>query len=106
MKLAKLLCVSAFVCAFSNLILGQSAPNLENGFKNYGSYDGSHLDTVNMMNGNVMLHIPVLPALAQRGEFSPQYSLYVTSKSWQVTASPTPAAPQGRSVGGTPTTRV
>jgi len=49
MKLAKLLCVSAFVCIFSNLILAQAAPNLENGFKNYGSYDGSHLDTVNVM---------------------------------------------------------
>jgi RHS repeat-associated protein len=96
MKLAKLLCVSAFVCAFSNLILGQSAPNLENGFKNYGSYDGSHLDTVNVMNGNVMLHIPVLPALAQRGEFSPQYSLYVTSKSWQVHCKPDTSSSTGQ----------
>ncbi len=90
MKLAKLLCVSAFVCAFSNLILAQAAPNLENGFKNYGSYDGSHLDTVNVMNGNLMLHIPVLPAYAQRGEFAPQYSLYMTSKSWQIHCKPNP----------------
>jgi YD repeat-containing protein len=84
MKFAKLLCVSAFICIFSTLILAQAGPNLENGFKNYGSYDGSHLDTVNLMNGNLMLHIPVLPAFAERGEFAPQYSLYVTSKSWQV----------------------
>ena len=52
MKLAKLLCISAFVCVFSNLIVAQAAPNLENGWKPYGSYEGSHLDTVNVMNGN------------------------------------------------------
>jgi hypothetical protein len=90
MKLAKLLCVSAFVCIFSNLILAQAAPNLENGFKNYGSYDGSHLDTVNVMNGNLMMHIPVLPVYGQRGEFAPQYSLYLTSKAWQVHCKPNP----------------
>ena len=84
MKLAKLLQLFAIIFVFSNLLLAQAAPNLENGFKNYGSYDGSRLDTVNVMNGNLMLHIPVLPAFAQRGEFAPQYSLYVTSKSWQI----------------------
>ena len=36
MKLAKLLCVPVFVWAFSSLLFAQSAPNLENGFKNYG----------------------------------------------------------------------
>jgi len=77
MKPAKLLCLSVFIFAFSKLLLAQAAPSLENGFKNYGSYDGSHLDTVNVMNGNLMLHIPVLPAFAQRGAFAPQYSLYV-----------------------------
>ena len=80
MKLAKLLCVFAFICAFSNLILGQSAPNLENGFKNYGSYDGSHLDTVNMMNGNVMLHAPLLPNHPQRGNLNLQDILAFNSK--------------------------
>ncbi|MGZ4828826.1 MAG: hypothetical protein ACXV78_04220, partial [Candidatus Angelobacter sp.] len=88
MKPLKLLQPSAIICVLSHLLLAQTAPNLENGFKNYGSYDGSHLDTVNVMNGNLMLHIPVLPAFAQRGEFAPQYSLYVTSKAWQVHCKP------------------
>src|SRR5882724_6463646 len=83
MKPARLLQLFVIIFAFSKLLLAQAAPSLENGFKNYGSYDGSHLDTVNVMNGNLMLHIPVLPAFAQRGAFAPQYSLYVTSKSWQ-----------------------
>jgi hypothetical protein len=88
MKLTKLLPLFAIVFGLNDLLLAQAAPNLENGFKNYGSYDSSHLDTVNVMNGNLMLHVPVLPAFAQRGEFAPQYSLYVTSKSWQVHCKP------------------
>jgi hypothetical protein len=46
---------------FSNLLLAQAAPNLENGWKPYDSYDGSHLDTVNVMNGNLMAHAPLTP---------------------------------------------
>jgi RHS repeat-associated protein len=75
----------AFFILFCQLSsFAQSSPNLENGFKNYGSYDSSHLDTVNLMNGNLMLHVPVLPTYPQRGNFTPQYSLYVSSKAWQV----------------------
>jgi RHS repeat-associated protein len=88
MKLARLLCVPVFICAFNGLLFTQSSPSLENGFKNYGSYDGSSLDTVNVMNGNLMLHIPVLPVLPQRGAFAPRYSLYVTSKAWQTRCKP------------------
>src|SRR4051812_6046684 len=36
------------------------------------------------MNGNVMLHVPILPAYPQRGSFAPQYALYMTSKTWQI----------------------
>ena len=96
MKPAKLLCLSVFIFAFSKLLLAQAAPSLENGFKNYGSYDGSHLDTVNVMNGNLMLHIPVLPAFAQRGAFAPQYSLYVTSKAWQIRCKPMSTSSTGQ----------
>src|ERR1700730_9908522 len=96
MKFARLLYLSAIIFAFSNRVLAQTGPNLENGFKNYGSYDGSHLDTVNLMNGNLMLHIPVLPAFAERGEFAPQYSLYVTSKSWQVHCKPMSTSSTGQ----------
>ncbi len=76
MKLAKLLRSFVIICAFSNLLLAQTAPNLENGWKPYGSYDGSHLDTVNLMNGNVMLHVPILPATPQRGSLKLPNILY------------------------------
>src|SRR5258707_2746932 len=96
MKPVRLLQLFVIIFAFSKLLLAQAAPNLENGFKNYGSYDGSHLDTVNVMNGNLMLHIPVLPAFAERGEFAPQYSIYVTSKSWQVHCKPMSTSSTGQ----------
>ena len=72
MKPAKLLCLSVIIFVFGNLLLAQTGPNVENGWKPYGSYDGSHLDTVNLMNGNVMLHVPILPAYQQRGGFAPR----------------------------------
>src|SRR6476619_5791210 len=84
MKLAKLLGLSAILFAFTHPLLAQTGPNLENGFKNYGSYDGSHLDTINLMNGNLMLHAPLLPAYPQRGKFSLQDILSFNAKTWQV----------------------
>jgi hypothetical protein len=66
-----------------------SSPNLEDGFKNYGSYDSSHLDRVNLMNGNLMLHVPVLPAYPQRGNFTPQYSKMAADVRFLKPTSPT-----------------
>src|SRR6476661_5458648 len=97
MRLARLAVVIAAVVAMGSVSLtAQKPPDLENGFKNYGSYDGSHLDTVNLMNGNLMLHIPVLPVLPQRGEFAPQYSLYLTSKAWQIHCKPNTGSSTGQ----------
>ena len=75
----------AIALVIGNLhLLAQKAPDLENGFKSYGSYDGSHLDTVNLMNGNLILHAPLLPNYPQRGKFSLQDILSFNSKTWQV----------------------
>ena len=60
-------------------------PNLENGFKSWGSYDGSSVDTVSNLNGNQLLHAPLLANYPQRGgKLTMQSFLYQTSKSWQV----------------------
>jgi RHS repeat-associated protein len=83
MKPAKLLYLSAIICVFCNLLPAQTAPNLENGWKPYGSYDGSHLDTVNVMNGNLMFHGPLTPAPPQRGSIKVSNTLYASSKDWQ-----------------------
>ena len=87
MKLGKLLIlVLAIILAGSVCALAQMPPNLENGFKHWGSYDGGSLDTVNNLNGNQMLHAPLLPNYPQRGGgLTLQTSLYQTSKVWQET---------------------
>jgi len=51
-------------------VWAQIQPHFENGFKPYGSYDGTHLDSINLMNGNLMLHAPLLPDYPQRGKLS------------------------------------
>src|SRR5258707_9337544 len=84
MKAARLAVVVALVVMGSASLTAQTVPDLENGFKNYGSYDGSHLDTVNLMNGNLMLHAPLLPAYPQRGKFSLRDILSFSAKTWQV----------------------
>ena len=64
---------------------GQVQPNVENGFKSYGSYDSSKIDTVNLANGGLTLHIPLPMAYPQRGgTLTPSYFLVSTSKAWQV----------------------
>src|SRR5947209_9959887 len=88
MKFAKWLQLFAIIFGLNNILLAQSAPNLENGFKPYGSYDGSHLDSVNLMNGNVMFHAPLTPETPQRGTLKVSNNLYSTSQDWQVVCNP------------------
>src|SRR5258708_4159206 len=75
----------AMLLGLKTLTFGQTEPNLENGFKPYGTYSGSNIDSVNLMNGNLMLHIPMPFDLPQRGRVQPAYFLGVTSKLWMKT---------------------
>ena len=85
MKAARLAVVVAIILGSVSWLRAQAPPNLENGFKNWGSYDSTKLDTVNTLNGNQMLHAPLLPNYPQRGgSLTMQSFLYQTSKSWQV----------------------
>lgn len=70
---------------FTNQASAQSEPNLENGFKPYGTYSGSNIDSVNLENGNLLLHIPMPFTYPQRGKAQPSYFLGVTSKQWSKT---------------------
>lgn len=60
----------------------QTDPNLENGFKPYGTYSGSNIDSINLENGNLIVHIPMPFGLPQRGRIQPSYFLGITSKQW------------------------
>ena len=85
MKSAKLVGLFAVILVGSVLSWGQTPPDIENGFKAYGSYDGSNLDTVNLMNGNLILHVPMPFTYPQRGDkINPKNQLAVNFKGWQV----------------------
>src|SRR5215467_10876225 len=84
MKAARLVVVITIILGSTSSLHAQMPPNLENGLKNWGSYDSTKLDTVNTLNGNQMLHAPLLPNYPQRGrKLTMQSFLYQTSKSWQ-----------------------
>src|ERR1051326_7855986 len=65
--------------------VAQTQPNLENGYTAYGSYDGSNIDTVNLQNGNLMLHIPMPFSYPQRGgRLTSTNVLSMSSKAWSI----------------------
>ena len=65
--------------------IAQTQPNLENGYTAYGSYDGSNIDTVNLQNGNLMLHIPMPFSYPQRGgRLTSTNVLSLSSKAWSI----------------------
>src|SRR5215831_14914097 len=90
MKVARLMLVVAIIFGSFGWLCAQTQPNLENGWKPYGSYDGSHLDTVNLMNGNLLVHSPLLPEIPERGTIQLTNTLYATSKDWQTVCTPAP----------------
>src|SRR5437016_3339925 len=65
--IAGLLCLALLITVGSAGAFAQSEPNLEIGFKPYGSYHGNEVDTLGLMNGNLSLHIPYPYHYPQRG---------------------------------------
>ena len=94
MKSGKLLALVAFIVVTGLFGFGQTQPNLENGFKNYGSIHGSNIDTVALEAGNWMLHAPLFGDIAQRGDLTFQYLIYASSKNWQIHCIPNPVTGQ------------
>jgi RHS repeat-associated protein len=67
----------------SSLGLAQTQPNMDDGFKPYGSYDGSSLDSVDLHDGNLLLHAPLIHTFPQRGgRLDIKVPLYVSSHNW------------------------
>jgi RHS repeat-associated protein len=87
----------------SSLVMAQTSPNLENGFKPYGSYDGGNFETVNLLNGNLMLDLPAPVQYPQRGgRLNSHFSFYLTSKNWVVQCVSNPNSPTGDNCGWIP----
>lgn len=66
MKFCKPLAAVLMLMAGSISAVAQTDPTLETGLKPYGSYHGGDLDSVNLSNGNLTLHI-ALNGYPQRG---------------------------------------
>src|SRR6476661_4712970 len=91
MQTVKFGALLAIMFLVSCSVFGQTQPNLENGYKAYGSYDGSNIDTINTMNGNLMLHLPMPFSYPQRGgKINLVNLLTISSKNWSVECDPTP----------------
>ena len=88
MKLLRMIVVAisamAFIFVHVGVAVAQTAPNIENGFKSFGSYHGGDLDTVNLQTGNVMFHVPLFSYPQRGGKLSMNYVLTGSSKNWQV----------------------
>ncbi|HEY6349654.1 MAG TPA: hypothetical protein VI636_09615, partial [Candidatus Angelobacter sp.] len=84
LRIGRLFWLAAMFTAGSVCAVAQMPPDMENGFKHWGSYDGSSIDTVNMLNGNQMLHAQVIPGSGQRGVLQTAVFLSQNSKLWQV----------------------
>ena len=86
MNLRTLLLVAVFILAFGNqpAFSQQEDPTLEVGFKPFGSYHGGDLDSINLSNGFLNLHIPVV-TYPQRGDIGYTVQiLYNNVKGWSV----------------------
>ncbi len=59
----------------SSVAIAQTTPDVEQGVKPYGSYHGGDIDSVNLSNGNLILHVPLL-SYPQRGGQLP-FTFYI-----------------------------
>ncbi|HKR96168.1 MAG TPA: hypothetical protein VJW55_12425, partial [Candidatus Angelobacter sp.] len=63
--------------------VAQNDPTLDIGLKPYGSYHGGDLDSVNLSNGNLTLHIPLV-GYPQRGSLGYTPRIIYNNKGWSV----------------------
>ena len=84
MKATKLVANIATLFFSSIWCFGQTSPNLENGFKHWGSFDINKIDTVGTLNGNQMLHASLMPDRPQRGGLTLSDILYNTREQEEI----------------------
>jgi RHS repeat-associated protein len=82
-----IVCLALLFSAGSVSLQAQAAPDLEQGLKPYGSYQGGNLDSVSLSNGNLFFHAGLLAYSQRAGELAypivlqynnENYSLYTT----------------------------
>jgi hypothetical protein len=78
----RVLAVLFVVCALVSLLSAQMGPNLDEGLKPFGSFQGGNIDTVSMTSGNVTVHIPIASYPQRGGKLDQQFYLRMNSKGW------------------------
>jgi RHS repeat-associated protein len=86
----KLLPIFLLSC-FPSPLLAQSPPDIAQGLTPYGSYMGGKLDSVNLNNGNVTLHIPLVSYPQRGGKLDLSFFIRYNNKGWHIYRS-TPTA--------------
>ena len=90
----KRLAIVAASCLLSIILLSvfaaaQVDPNIEQGLKPYGSFEGSNMDSVSLTNGNLTIHLPLWSA-PQRGNLGLSVNLVYNNKAFTATRTPVP----------------
>ena len=63
-------------------LLAQKHPNIELGFNAERRYQFGDVDSVNLFNGNLIVHIPIAGAISTHADFKYQLTLIYNSKVW------------------------
>src|SRR5579884_1518180 len=83
MKLRKIVFLLPLVFLAGSSMFSQTQPNLETGYKPYGSHDATGIDSINLSNGDLMVHIALPFNYPQRGDrISLPIYLQSNSKGW------------------------
>lgn len=79
--------------SFAIFATAQTPPNLETGYKPYGSHDVTSIDSINTMNGDLQVHIGLPFNYSQRGDrLSLPVYLQANSKGWHANSYSYPCA--------------
>lgn len=64
---------------------GQTAPELEQGLKPFGSYNSGNIDVVNVFNGNLMVNVPLISYPQRGGTLKLEFALLSNNKTFAYT---------------------
>ncbi len=81
--LATAIRVGVLVATFLLPAVAQQNPNLEQGLKPYGSYQGGNIDAVSLTNGNLSLQIPLVSYPQRGGKLVFAFFIRYNNKGWQ-----------------------
>ena len=70
------------VSAISTLARAQMPPSLDQGLKPYGSFQHGNIDSVNLANGNLVFHAPLVSYPQRGGKLSLTFELLYSAKGW------------------------